>query len=319
MRKIILKMGTFAILVIIVLPTVKAMAAGASDSWDASAPTNSNEYTVLAPLPGTTLSDCPPGSTDCKTTLQKYLPGVFNLAIGLSAAFAVLMIVIGGFQYMSTDAIQGKSNGKQRIKNAIYGLVLVIGAWLILYTINPNLLELNLNIQKVATIAGPTGVTLGGELSAGTGSVHEGYSLSQDQVNTDTAMRNDLLDNYDITVNAPPCTNSATSGCTNLVGLPNAAYSGVKELEKDCGDCGIMITGGTEGGHASHGPNLPVLDLSTNNTELNAFIKDPNNWSNSVQQTTLGNVYTVKLSDGRNATFLQESSPAHWHVVFGGN
>lgn len=306
MRKIILKMGTFAILAIIVLPAIRALAA--------------NEYTVLAPLPGTTLSDCPPGSTDCKTTLQKYLPGVFNLAIGLSAAFAVLMIVIGGFQYMSTDAIQGKSNGKQRIKNAIYGLVLVIGAWLILYTINPNLLELNLNIEKVATIAGPTGVTLGGELSAGTGSKREGYSLSQDQVNTNTAMVNDLEDNYNITVNndGQPCTTGGTSGCTNLVGLPDAAYSGVKELEKDCGDCGIIITGGTEGGHASHGPNLPVLDLSTNNTDLNAFIKNPDNWTNSVQQTTLGDVYTVKLGDGRNATFLQESNPPHWHVVFGG-
>lgn len=110
-----------------------------------------NSYTVLAPLPGTTQGNCPPGATDCKTSLTEYLPGVFNLAIGLSAAFAVLMIVIGGFQYISTDAIQGKQAGKERIKNAVLGLVLVISAWLILATINPKLLEINLNIEPAPT------------------------------------------------------------------------------------------------------------------------------------------------------------------------
>lgn len=111
------------------------------------------EYTVLAPLPGTTNDTCDtsdPNNPGCKTVLEKYLPGLFNLAIGISAAFAVLMIVIGGFQYMSTDALQKKQDGRERIKNAILGLFLVIGAWIILYTINPNLLNLNLSIEPVS-------------------------------------------------------------------------------------------------------------------------------------------------------------------------
>jgi len=105
------------------------------------------EYTVLAPLPGT--ADCV--GIECKTTLQKYLPGIFKLAVAISAIFAVLMIVIGGFQYISTDAIQKKSEGKERIKNAIFGLILVISSWLILNTINPDLLNLRLNIKSVST------------------------------------------------------------------------------------------------------------------------------------------------------------------------
>ena len=122
-----------------------------------------DEYTVLAPLPGTT--DCgdniadpgyDPGTFECKTTLEKYLPGLFNLLIGLAAVFAVLMIVIGGIQYMSSDALSGKEDGKTRIWNAVKGLVLVIGAWLILYTVNPNLLNLNLNVAPV-TITPPPG------------------------------------------------------------------------------------------------------------------------------------------------------------------
>lgn len=119
----------------------------------------SHEYTVLAPLPGTTSCADNNLGANCKTTLEKYLPGIFKLAIGLSAVAAVLMIVIGGLQYMSTDAIMKKEDGKKRIQNAIYGLVLVIGAWLILNTVNPNLLKLNLKIDDITTTA-PAGGTL---------------------------------------------------------------------------------------------------------------------------------------------------------------
>lgn len=145
-KKIILKTGLLAIFTLLLLPSIQVFA-------------SNHEYTVLAPLPGTTNCADNRLGADCKTTLQKYLPGVFKLAIGLSAVFAVLMIVLGGLQYMSTDAVQGKSEGKERIKNAIYGLVLVIGAWLILNTINPGLLNFNLNIEKIQTSA-PAGGTL---------------------------------------------------------------------------------------------------------------------------------------------------------------
>jgi hypothetical protein len=115
------------IIIIILLPPTLALAA---------------DYTLLAPLPGlTTVPNTNP--------LGTYIPFIFNLLIGLATVAAVLMIVFGGFQYMTTDAIQGKSAGRERIKNAIFGLVLVISAWLILYTINPKLLELNLNIDSV--------------------------------------------------------------------------------------------------------------------------------------------------------------------------
>jgi hypothetical protein len=125
MKKIILKIETLAILAIITLPTIKVFAA--------------DEYTVLTSLPG-----LPAGNT---TTIENYIPLMFNLLIGLCGTAAVLMIVIGGFQYMSTDAIQGKERGKERIKNAIFALVLVLGSWLILNEINPNLLTINLNIK----------------------------------------------------------------------------------------------------------------------------------------------------------------------------
>ena len=56
------------------------------------------------------------------------------------------MIVIGGVQYTTSYGSSGKGEAKARILNAVLGLLLVLGAWVILYTINPDLVKLELNI-----------------------------------------------------------------------------------------------------------------------------------------------------------------------------
>src|SRR5690606_22709225 len=60
---------------------------------------------------------------------------------------AVIMITLGGIQYMTTDAISGKTEGKAVITRALLGLMLALASWLILYTINPNILNFSLNPQ----------------------------------------------------------------------------------------------------------------------------------------------------------------------------
>lgn len=107
------------------------------------------EYTPLAPLPGTTEGG--------KATLQSYLPGLFKLVIGLAAVLAVGWIIWGGIEYITTDAISGKEEGKKRIQNAVIGLVIVITSYLILNTINHNLLELNLGLEPTTVGGGGAG------------------------------------------------------------------------------------------------------------------------------------------------------------------
>ncbi|MEK9181989.1 MAG: pilin [Patescibacteria group bacterium] len=113
-----------------------ALAENTSTSWD--------EYTPLAPLPGTT-------NEEGTTNIQTYIPGIFKLAIGIAGVLAVLMIIIGGVEYITTDAIQGKSEGKERIQNALWGLVLVLVSWILLYTINPKLTDFNLNVETTTS------------------------------------------------------------------------------------------------------------------------------------------------------------------------
>src|SRR3989344_1523632 len=114
-----------------------------------------NDYTVLAPLPG--IGDDGTG----KTTLSSYLPAVFNLSIGIAAVMAFVVITFGGIVYATSDAIQGKEDGKRWVENALWGLLLVIGAYAILYTINPKILEFNLSLKRPPIAVGVPTAELG--------------------------------------------------------------------------------------------------------------------------------------------------------------
>ena len=104
-----------------------------------------DSYVVLAPLPGI-------GNNTAKTTdLSTYLKEIFNLSIGIAAVMAFVMITFGGITYMTTDAISGKTKGREYITNALWGLLLVIGAWVILYTINPQLIDFSLIVPTPKT------------------------------------------------------------------------------------------------------------------------------------------------------------------------
>jgi hypothetical protein len=61
---------------------------------------------------------------------------------------AVVMLVVGGIEYMSTVSVGEKEGAKSRITNALLGLVLALGSYAILNTLNPNLVNLNISIDS---------------------------------------------------------------------------------------------------------------------------------------------------------------------------
>jgi len=100
-------------------------------------------YTLLEPLGK--------GIETVGTDMGSYLDRMFKLMIGMASALAILMIVIGGIQYISSFVPSAKENAKNRITAALLGLVLALASWLILYTINPDLLNFNLDVEKTTT------------------------------------------------------------------------------------------------------------------------------------------------------------------------
>ncbi len=107
-------------------------------------------YIPLAPIPGTVQDGCDFTSTsaECKTTFMTYLNGAYKTAIGVAGMLAVVMIIWWGFQYVLTSSEGGKTNSREGITNAIVGLLLTLGSWLIVYTINPKLVQLDFKTEK---------------------------------------------------------------------------------------------------------------------------------------------------------------------------
>lgn len=83
----------------------------------------------------------------------------FSRGIMILGFLAVIMVIIGGVKYMGTDSFAKKGEGKEIIKSAIGGLILGLSSWLILSTINPDLLNINISQNGFSFQQSGTNVT----------------------------------------------------------------------------------------------------------------------------------------------------------------
>ena len=93
--------------------------------------------------------ECFEGSTKLRSIyktddLGPFMEKVFAGGISLGAILAVLRLAWAGFSYMASDLPGVKSNAKEIIGDTLLGLFLLLGIWLILYQINPEILNLEL-------------------------------------------------------------------------------------------------------------------------------------------------------------------------------
>lgn len=75
--------------------------------------------------------------------LAQYISGIYKYAVGFASVIAAVMMMIGGFQYMTAGGDQARvTAGKEKISNALIGLFLSLGTFLILTTVSPELVQL---------------------------------------------------------------------------------------------------------------------------------------------------------------------------------
>ncbi|MEI6420082.1 MAG: pilin [bacterium] len=94
--------------------------------------------------PITDISGILPAAGVNTNNLAVFIGNVFKYIIWASSALAVIMIFFGGFQYATAQALTKKSDAKKNIQNALIGLGVVWGAYLLLNTINPQLVSLQI-------------------------------------------------------------------------------------------------------------------------------------------------------------------------------
>ncbi|HTE49214.1 MAG TPA: hypothetical protein VK675_04890 [Candidatus Paceibacterota bacterium] len=125
--------------------------------------TGATAYQLLAPLP------CEKNTPGCdangqlktfdaaqsNTALGAYLNLMIKVFIGICAVLSVVMIVIGGLEYMTSELISSKEHGKERIRNALLGLLIALGSYALLFTINPDLLNSEPKIDTASVPAPP--------------------------------------------------------------------------------------------------------------------------------------------------------------------
>ncbi|MEI7512399.1 MAG: hypothetical protein WCK01_02995 [Candidatus Uhrbacteria bacterium] len=104
-------------------------------------------------IPGVTLS---PSTKDGEIVavpyLAEYVNGVYRYMVGIVLIIAIVMVVYGGFRYLVGSSLGDVKTGKTIIIDALAGMLLVLGAYMILDTVNPATLDLS--VLKLSFVAG---------------------------------------------------------------------------------------------------------------------------------------------------------------------
>jgi len=262
-----------------------------------SAQAQSAEYHLLAPIPQLTKDG---GDT---TDTATYIPGLFKLAIALAGVLAVIRIIYAGIIYMTTDAFTGKSSAKSKIWDAIWGLLLAIGAWTILNTINPKILNFDLNISNEGSSGALVSPGITGPnynvITTGTSGAATGVNINNPNGLTQADAYNQLTSAH-----------VGFQGAPLLAGIQQVVVDEVVSLKNSCG-CDVVVNSATGGNHAdgtySHANGWKV-DLD-DTTSLNNYISQ--NFTNTHQVRSSDGA--VKWLSPTGVAYYREST--HWDVT----
>ncbi|MBU0646276.1 pilin [Patescibacteria group bacterium] len=116
----------------------------------------------------------PIGETDAVADVGDYISAIYTWLLGAALTVAIVMVMIGGLQYVISAGGGKAKEAKDRISNAVIGFVLLLFAYVILFTVNPNLLDLTMPpIPMVKTVA------FVGEGSSCEGLAEQGYTIEK--------------------------------------------------------------------------------------------------------------------------------------------
>ena len=104
----------------------------------------SAQYTPL-------LNNLPGGLGDPSADFNAYINALYVLSISIAALLAVIKIIIAGVKWMTTDIVTTKGEAKEDIRSALIGLLIVLSAVVILTIINPQLVNVDLDLRQIET------------------------------------------------------------------------------------------------------------------------------------------------------------------------
>jgi hypothetical protein len=245
-----------------------------------------------------------PGFEGQATDFYQYISSVYKFGIWAIGIAALLMISIGGYMYI-TSAGNNSSMEKAKgvITDAIVGLVLALGAYLLLYVINPDLVKITkLPVIKAPVTAPTAAVTAPGAPTPPT--IPSGTLSNADAVAKLSAAGVSVSSSGN-------CSDQNNKSCTSLDGIPQSAIDNIINIKTSCGGS-VTVTGGTEIGHQSHGSGLPVVDLSFNSA-LAQCIKNNIHSGDTFQ---ISKICTIPSDSQYRYNCTYNETAEHLHVAF---
>lgn len=108
------------------------------------------------------------------------------------------------------------------------------------------------------------------------------------------------------------CFNPKRKDCTNVGLLPESTIDSLLAIKKKC-NCEVVVTGGAETGHETHGPNKPIVDLRTNQQLLN-YLKNNNSNILKICTTYENRAYAKNCKNSQGEDFYETID--HIHINF---
>ncbi len=98
---------------------------------------------LSVPIPGLTFTDATMnGQSVVVPFLAEYIVAIYKFAIASAGLLASIMVVYGGFRYLLGSTLGDIKTGKEVIQNALIGLVVLLCSYIILNSLNPDLVQL---------------------------------------------------------------------------------------------------------------------------------------------------------------------------------
>ncbi len=258
--------------------------ASASFAFAASEPTiQPTVYTFLEPVKAGQTSSSNPA---------EYYKTLYEIGVGLAGLLAVIMLAIGGVEYIASAANPSAlDDAKKRIGAALLGLMIALASYLILQTINPNLINFNIDLKPVG--GGAAGTGGGGPTTQRPG------ALTAQQVQNQLAAAGIFT--------KTECAAGQNYDCTRTEGMTQQEVDYLVGLKTQCGTgCTVFVSGARDGAHGDG-----MFDIRPD-PQLNAYITGGG-------APVSGTTYPV---NGKNCTYESAghvngngtvSSGAHYH------
>lgn len=166
--------------------------------------------------------------------LPKYVSAIYKAALVIVTLSAVLMVSVGGFMYLtSAGNTASMGTAKGIIYDSLIGLVIALSAWLILYIINPDLVQISLKGLPTVTVTNAPAPSI---------------SLASLPTGSDSDLAKQILANPNITLLPGGDCKSSSGVVSPMSNIQNIADGErADKCTHGCGPAAIgCLTGGTK-------------------------------------------------------------------------